>query len=172
MALTTQPKAAAYVGIQGGGSAPIDHGIEKASSSWKAGAFLIDDTPNGTLTISTTPIDVGAVARRTFGFALADATGTTGHDVPFIRIRGDAIFEITLSDLSAGTHTLAQGDLYKTLAITKGTTNWYLDANAVSDAGGGHIIGFKDPVGTVDARVYCLVTATALGAADASSGVI
>lgn len=174
MALTTAPKACGFVYTIGGtGSAPIVHGLEKASSAWKAGDFLQDDD-SGLITLSASPIDASAVTKRCFGLALADATGTTSHNVDFIWITSAVVLEGTLSDATAGTHTLAATDQWKVYPITKQTTftpnTWYLDANAVSDTGGGIVIAFKDPVGTVDGRVYFVVTNTARGGANAGSG--
>lgn len=168
MALTTQPQRVTFARTMGLAATPIEHGVEKASSTYVAGAFVIDDDA-GRMTESTSPIDVGAVARRCIGMACNAATGTTGKDVPIVMATGQTIFEGTLSDLSAGTHTLAQADQWQTFAITKGTANWYLDANAKSDAGGGMVIGFKDAIGTVDGRVYFIVTSPARGGANASS---
>lgn len=169
MALTTQPKAAAYAYTLGLVGAPIMTGEEKASSTYDKGAFLIDDD-SGLITESTSPIDASAVAKRTMGMALFDATGTTSAEVKFIWAAAYTVFEATLSDATAGTHTLAAADKWKVYPITKGTANWYLDANAVSDTGGGLIIAFRDAVGTVDGRVYFVVTNTARGGTNAGSG--
>lgn len=174
MALTNQPQAVQYIHRVGGGTAPIMHGGETASSSWKAGAFLQDDAA-GLLKLCASPIDASGETKRAFGFALADASGTTGKDAPYLWL-GDAalVFEGTLSD-PAGTHTLVIADLFSIYPITLDATfssgHWYLNGNTV-DAEGGLIIGFKDPVGTVDARVYFIVTSTARGAEQGSSGVI
>jgi len=80
------------------------------------------------------------------------------------------VIEIHLMELTAGLHTLVIGDQWKVYPITKGTANWYLNADAVSDTGGGIVIGFKDPLGTVDGRVYAILTNTARGGANAGSG--
>lgn len=173
MALTTTPKPALFVRHLNGGPAPILDGFEKATSTWKKGAFLIDDD-SGYVTESTTDIDASAVAKRTFGFAINAATGTTGSattgpNVTFIDVTDQVIFEGTLSDATAGTHTLAIADMHKVYPIKK-STHWYLDANAVSDTGGGRVVGFKDPIGTVDGRVYFIVTNTARGGANTGSG--
>lgn len=173
MSLTTTPKAAAFAKTLFGGAGPMLHGFEKASSTYLKGAFLIDDD-SGYVTESTSPIDASAVGKRTFGFALAAATGTTGSattgpNVAMLDVTAMTVFEGTLSDATAGTHTLAIADMHKVYPITK-STNWYLDANAVSDTGGGRVVGFKDAIGTVDGRVYFIVTNTARGGANAGSG--
>lgn len=173
MALTTRPKQALVARLAGLSSVPTFHGAEKASQTYKKGSFLQDDD-SGLITASASPIDASAVTKRTFGMALQDATGTTSADVPFVWVGPQTVIEITLSDSTAGTHTLAQTDQWKvypiTLDPTFSTGVWYLDANAVSDTGGGVVVGFKDAIGTVDARVYCVVTNTARGGANAGSG--
>lgn len=170
MALTNQPKPAYVDRCLGMTSSPVLTGPEKASSTFKRGAFLIDDDA-GFVTESTSPIDASSVAKRTFGMALHDATGVTSANVEFIWITPNVIIEITLTELTAGTHTLVQADLYAVYPITKATANWYLNADAVSDTGGGIVVGFKDPVGTVDARVYMAVSNLVRGGADAGSGI-
>lgn len=171
MALTNKPKpayAAKALGLTS--QSIIVHGEEKAAQTYKQGAFLIDDDA-GLITESTSPIDAGAVARRTLGMALRDATGVTSADVPFAFVGEHQVYAATLSDSTAGTHTLAATDKWKVYPITKDPThatgNWYLDANAVSDTGGGLVVGFVDTVGTVDGRVFFIVTTPARGTTNA-----
>ena len=168
MPVTNTPPPATFARTIGSTAAPIEHGVEKASSTYLKGAFLIDDDA-GRMTESTSPIDAGAVARRTVGMAAGAASGVTGRDVPFYWADSQTVFEATLSNGTAGTHTLAQANQFQVYPITK-ATNWYLDTNAVSDTGGGLVIGFKDAIGTVDARVYFVVTNTARGGTNAGSG--
>lgn len=170
MALTNQPQPAFFSSTLGLIGAPMLHGQEKATQTFKRGAFLQDDDA-GLITESASPIDGTAVTKRAFGIALNAATGVTSADVAFIWLIHNVLIEITLSELTAGTHTLVQGDLWKVYPITKATANWYLNGDAVSDTGGGIVVGFKDPIGTVDPRVYCILTNTARGGANAGSGV-
>src|SRR5256885_1015662 len=103
MALTNQPKAASFVQTLGLVAAPWVHGVEKAAQTYKKGAFLQDDDA-GRITESASPIDGSAVTKRAFGLALQDATGVTGADAPLIWIAHYCVFEITLSELTAGAH--------------------------------------------------------------------
>ena len=170
MALTTEPKAAAYAYGIASPSSPIVHGVEKASSAWLAGAFIQDDD-SGRMTLSVSPIDASGVTKRAIGLARDKATGVTDADVEFTWLDSRAVVEITLSDATATTHTLAQADQWKVYPILKTATgNWYLDANAVSDTGGGIVVGFKDAIGTVDGRVYMILSNTARGGLNAGSG--
>jgi hypothetical protein len=171
MPLTNSPKTVNMARRVGLTSAPIVHGVEKASQTYKIGAFLIDDDA-GRITESTSPIDASTAAKRTFGIAVAAATGTTSANTMVVWATDSQMFEITLSDATAGTHALVQNDQWKVYPILKDSTsgNWYLDANAVSDTGGGIVVEFKDPLGTVDARVFTIVTNTARGGANVGSG--
>lgn len=168
MALTTQPKPATVVRPAGLSSIPTFHGVEKATQTYVKGAFLIDDDA-GRLTESTSPIDASAVAKRSFGMALMAATGVTGADVPFVWLGPQTIIEVNLMELTAGLHTLVQADQWKVYPLTKATANWYLNADAVSDTGGGIVVGFVDPIGTVDGRVLCVLSNPARGGANAGS---
>lgn len=172
MALTTRPKKALLSKMLGKTSSVVQHGEEKATSTWKAGAFLIDDDA-GRLTESTSPIDASAVAKRTIGLATADATGVTDADALFDYVGEDAMFEVTLSDSTAGTHTLAQTDKFKVFPLVKDPTFstgiWYADANAVSDTGGFLVLEFVGAIGDVDARVRGIVTTPARGGTNAGS---
>lgn len=170
MAFTTQPKAAAYSRNLFSHSTPTLNGEEKASSTYKKGAFLIDDDA-GLITESTSPISSTA-ANRTIGLALQDATGVTSAKVPFVYFTGGTVIEITLSDNTAGVHTLVVGDKWAVFPIAKGTNNWALDGVGSSDVAGAAVIGFKLPftlATTTEARVFAIVTAPARGGADTSS---
>src|SRR3990167_2374201 len=106
MALTTQPRRVQFVQTIGLVAAPVVHGQEKAAQTYKAGAFLQDDDA-GRITESASPIDASGVTKRTFGMALAGASGVTDKDVPIVWAGAYTVFEGTLSDATAGTHALA-----------------------------------------------------------------
>lgn len=170
MALTNTPKRIIAVKNITSYHTGVLTGGEKASQTYVKGAALQDDDA-GRITESTSPVDGSAVGKRCLGFAQAAASGTTDKDV-MIDYAGDgALFEATLSDTTAGTHTLVLADKFQTYPITKDGVSgiWYLDANAVS-ADGGFIVSFKDPVGTVDARVIFKVTPKCVGPVHAASG--
>jgi len=174
MPLTNTPIVCQEVKSLGRTSTNLVHGVEKASQTYLQGAFLIDDDA-GRITESASPIDGSAVTKRTLGLSLQAATGTTGNDVPFDLVGEHAVYKATLSDATAGTHTLAQASQWQTYPITKDSVSghWYLDANAVSDTGGGLVInslnGFATDIGTVDAVVLFIVTTPARGTANAGS---
>jgi len=168
MALTNLMKTARLAKLLDGASLPVLHGIEAATQSWLVGAFLIDDDA-GSIIEATSPLaSTGKGISLTLGLATNAAKGVTGADVLFDKASDDTVFEMNLSDATAGTHTLVQADAWSTYAVTKDSTsgNWYLDANAEATTGGGVVVGFKDPVGTVDARVYVILTHNLIGNAD------
>lgn len=169
MALTNQPQALSYA-KSFSTSAPTRTGEEKASQTYKQGSPLQDDG-SGRLTPPTSPVDGSAVGKRLLGIALADASGTTDAKVPFVSAEMGTVFEGTLSDATAGTATLAQSHMWKIYPLTKASVNWYLDANAASN-NGAMVVGFKDPIGTVDGRVYFVMTSACIGGVAASSGAL
>lgn len=167
---TNHPPAAKFARNYWSSSVPVITGVEKASSTWKIGCFLQDDDA-GRLTPSATPIDGSAVTKRAFAFAEAAATGTTGAEVRAVAVTGATVFEVTLT-ASASTHPLAQGDQWQVYPLVKDSVNgsWHLQAAAGTK--GGLVVGFKDAIGTVDARVYCVLTTSARGPAHAGSDTI
>ena len=171
MALLTEPKQVAFSYMIGEYSARLIHGEEKASQTYIKGTFLQDDD-SGRMVTSVSPIDGSGVTKRAIGLGLFKATGTTDADVTMVMVDANTVFEATLSDATATTHTLAQADKWQTFPVTKTATgNWYLDAAAVA-ANGGLVIGFKDAIGVVDARVFFILTAACRGPFHASSGAI
>ena len=175
MALTTTPPPPLVATVIGLASSPLLHGVEKATQTFKKGAFVQDDDA-GRITESATPIDASAVTKRAFGLAVQDAVGTVGTDTIFNWLGPQTPIEITLSNATTGTHILAQADQWQVFPILKDTGSpnqvgsWYLDANAVSNTGGAVVVGFKGAIGDVDARVYAILTNTARGGAHAASG--
>lgn len=172
MALTNTPKRLTIGRLLGLTTEPSYHGLEAAAQTYKQGALLRDDDA-GHIVESTSPVDGTGVTKRTFGLAVADATGVTNSDVHLQAIIPDGVLiEATLSDATAGTHTLIQADQWKIYPLLKDATSghWYLDANAVS-AIGAVVVEFKDKLGTIDARVYAKVMRPAIGTAAAGSNV-
>ena len=167
MALTNKMKTARLAKLLGGGSLPVLHGVETASSSWLVGALLVDDG-SGAITEATSPLAASGKGKSLcFGMATDAATGVTAADVLFDRLYGDTVVEMNLSDSTLGTHTLAQTDQWVCYTVAKdaATGNWYLDAtNATpSTVGGGVVVGFKDAIGTVDPRVYAILSSDVIG---------
>jgi hypothetical protein len=127
-------------------SAPIWHGLEAAAQSWKIGALLVD--LNGTVVVGAADPGLGTI----LGVATGKATGVTGADVTFDAALSWAIFEGNLDDTS-GTYVSLATDLYARRGLNVSSGVFYVDASDSTNIRV-CIVGFRDPVGTVNGRVY------------------
>lgn len=121
--------------------------IEAAGQSWQPGAPLISSS--GSIAEAADDVTTGII-----GFAAYAASGTTGAYVDLIPAVPGIEFECNLEDQSAGDHALVQANLFTAYAIRQRTANgaWYADENdTTNDAV--IVVAFRDPVGTVQARV-------------------
>ena len=75
--------------LYGPNNAPIWHGIEASSQTYKQGTPLINSS--GSLATAATLPTLGTVV----GISCAKATGVTGADIPFYPILNGSIWEIT-----------------------------------------------------------------------------
>jgi hypothetical protein len=133
---------------------PMETAGEGATQTFKEGAPLI--LASGLLIESTSPL---SSTNKTVGFSNGPASGVTSKPTTYVEAIDDVEFEATLSNATAGTATLAITDVGLIYPVTKdpATGNWYLDKNATS-TDGGLITRLKDPVGTVDGRVFFVLT--------------
>jgi hypothetical protein len=159
MALTNKmlrPTVGHRRGIAAG--TPMESAPEAAAQTFKEFAPVI--LTSGTIVESTSPI---SSTNKLIGFATGPASGVTARACTYVEATADVEFEFTLSNATAGTATLAQTDVGLIYPITKDTAtgNWYLDKNATS-TDGGLITRLKDPVGTVDGRVFVAITRPAV----------
>ena len=156
MGLTTPPRPLTEYSRRGiAAGSPVEKFIEGASQTYKAGAPII--LASGKVIEATSPVNA---TNKAVGLAVAKATGVTNAEALSLALDpAYMLFEGTLSNATAGTHTLAQTDIGLIYPILKdsGTGNWYLDANATA-AAGGFVVAAREPIGTVDARVIFRVT--------------
>lgn len=149
MAAEDQVRAFDHFKLNGGNSVPVntENGIEAAGQSWQEGAPLIRSS--GSLAEASDDPTADIV-----GFAQKAATGTTGAAVSYIPAWHGIEFEATLEDQSNGDHALVQANLFVAFAIRQRTSNgaWYLDENDTTNDGA-IVVGFVDPIGTVQGRV-------------------
>ena len=125
-------------------------GYVGASQTFKEGSPLILSSQQ--LVIATTTPTSGLVA-----LAAADAPAVQGAAFPCYVLHPGLVLEATLAGaaslatvLAAATHfMLAVG-----LTLVTATGFWYADTSVTSCC---TIIGFRDPVGTTDARVYIMI---------------
>ena len=159
MALTNTPKLPAIQRKYGASGTPLDKYIEGASQTYLAMSPVI--LSSGKVIQSTSPL---SSSNKTIGLANVKASGTTNAECLVLDVAPDALYiEMTLSDSTAGTHTLAQTDIGLIYPVTKDSVSniWYLDANATS-TDGVLVQRAKDPIGTVDARVLGKLTRPAI----------
>jgi hypothetical protein len=130
---------------------PSHNGIEVVSSSWTRGAPLIDSS--GKLAVA------GTDPRAILGFATEAASGVTDKVRRFTPALPNVIFEASLDKASALGLVSLQTHMYAEFGITLLSGVWYIDVDKVT--GGGNtvfrIVGFKDPVGTISARVFAVM---------------
>lgn len=140
-------------------------GFEDASETWHRGAVLIEGT--ATLAEASADPTSGIV-----GVSCDVATGTTNAAAAYYPALEGVIWEGNLSTGGASPPTayaLVQGAFLTRYALqidTSQTTDqgrtvtgvWYIDQADTSNVSV-TIIGFKDPIGTNDARVFFVINA-------------
>lgn len=140
-------------------------GFEDASETWGTGSILIE----GTATLAQAAADP---TTNIVGVSAEKSTGTTNAEAIYYPALEGVIWEGNLSTGGASPPTafaLTQGDFLTRYALQidtsqtdeQGTTItgiWYID-QADTVAVSVTIIGFKDPIGTSDARVYFVINA-------------
>jgi hypothetical protein len=138
-------------------SSTVEHGLEGASQSWKKGAVLI---------YSSGLLVIGAdAAVNIAGIALADATGVTNADVPFLRPTEDDEFEITLT-VDALTYALLGTEMGNRYAIDLDATSGYFFADQSNTTDDGIVVtGFVSKVGDINPRVRCRILPAIVNAA-------
>jgi hypothetical protein len=125
-------------------------GYVGASQTFKEGAPLILSSQQ--LVIATTAPTSGLVA-----LAAADAPTATGAAFPIYVLHPGLIIEATLAGAASAATALAAATHFMLavgLTLVTATGFWYADTSASTCC---TIVGFRDPVGTTDARVYIML---------------
>ena len=125
-------------------------GYVGASQTFKEGSPLILSTQQ--LVIATTTPTTGLV-----GVAAANAPAVQGAAFPYYPLLPGLVLEVTLAGAASAATVLAAAShlqLLVGLTLVTATGFWYADTSVTSCA---TIIGFRDPVGTTDARVYIVI---------------
>lgn len=129
---------------------PVHSGIEAATQTWKKGAPLV--YASGKLTEATDAADQAAMA----GMAAHVASGVTDTAVKYVPFIPGVVFEVTLMTGAEADFTLVQTNIGLAYGIAKAVSGaWFLD-NADTTNPEFRVVGFKDPVGTVNGRVYAV----------------
>lgn len=126
-------------------------GREGAAQSYKRGSVLIE--ASGLIIKGTSGNDAPTLL-QVVGIANAPASGTTNKEVPILPAFPGCVFEGNL-DAGSGTTALAYAQMFLNYGITLDATtdHWYVDSSDTVDIRV-CVVGFKDPVGTVNGRVY------------------
>jgi hypothetical protein len=134
-----------------GASNQIYHGLEEASMTFNKGAILVAD---GT---SKEVEEAGADDQDILGVAVSGASGTAGTDVMFYPADGSIVFEGTLltDDDDDTDDEIAATDAWTKygLVLDAGEGYWVIDKGETTNVRV-VIVGFRDPVATVNGRVY------------------
>jgi hypothetical protein len=140
-----------------GGAAPVEHGLEGATQTWKRGALLVPSS--GKLIIGSA--DPSNIA----GVALSAATGVTDADTMYLRPRDDDEFEATLT-VPALTYVLVGNEVGNRYGIGLDAPSGFFYADQ-SDVTNDVVIitGFVSKVGDVNPRVRCRFIPTLINAA-------
>lgn len=119
----------------------------KTAAAITRGAPLVNS--GGSLVEDTTPSGTPA------GIVGISAEAKVAADASVRFYNADQEFEATLRS-NAADHALAQADLYATAVLTSaaGASPWHLDLGVGGADEVCIITGFKDAIGTTDARVY------------------
>lgn len=124
-----------------------------ASQTFSKGAVLV----NGSSGNLGTVVEAGADPTTILGVAEEAgknlAVGAEGNSTRYVPALAHQTFEASLDD-GSGTYALVAGDKFKLYGIAKdGAGIWYIDQTDTTNTAV-IITGFKDPVGTLAARVY------------------
>lgn len=124
---------------------------EAATQTYLKGALLIDNGAGFLTEAGVDPVDLLGVSEEA-GKNLAVGVGKTRYTpiVPSIT------FEATMDQAGdLGNYVLLQTDLYAKYGVTKDANGiWYVDKDKTGASARVIVVGFKDPVGTIDARVF------------------
>jgi hypothetical protein len=92
------------------------------------------------------------------GVAAAPASGTTSHEVPILPAHPNFVFEGNL-DAGSGTTALSVAShMFTRFGLTLDATSdhWFVDSSDTTDERV-VVVGFKDPNGTVNGRVFFVI---------------
>lgn len=129
------------------GVVPLLAGVEGAAQSWKKGAVLINSA--GKIVVAA----ADAVA-EIVGVAAGPASGVTDREVLYYPARPGMIFECTLENQNLEDHALVITNMFINIAIHLDNNGiFYVDINDVTNTAC-VIVGYKDALGTVRARVF------------------
>jgi hypothetical protein len=129
-------------------SVPTLKATEEASQSFKRGDPLIDGQTDGWRVEIAGTEPVGSIV----GIANEDASGVEGTEIDYIPAMDGIIFEGNIgTSVSAG--AIAETDMFQKYPLQLSGSDWFIDKTDNTNPSV-MVVGFKDPVGTVNGRVY------------------
>ena len=145
VALTMKPAR-----TEGLNSTPMAEGPEAATQTFIAGAPLKTNGSGFLAVIAAddTALIVGIAAEDGHNDAAAGDT-----QVKYYPALPGMVFEITLEDAGTEGHVSVDGNLFEDYALQTDSDKFYLDENDTTNVAM-VIVGFKDAVGTTEARVF------------------
>ena len=154
---TLKSNAFGFHAINPAMSIPLMEGYEKASQTFKDGAFLKRDSGQLAVAGADNTADI-------IGVAAAPASGVTDAKRQFVLAAGN-IFEATLEDETNTDHALVKTNLYTDYAAQVDSSgNYYVDENDTTNPCVMIVGANKSDIdaATVRARVLCVFLADAL----------
>ena len=130
-------------------STPSRVNPEAATQTFSEGALLINNAGN-LQEAGVDPVDIIGVSAEAGHNAAAAAKSVRYHPaLPHV------VFEGSIDDSNAiGTGAIAATDLHAAYGLTLNTGVWYVDKFKTGAQARVVIVGFKDPLTTVNGRVY------------------
>lgn len=128
-------------------------GYVGATQTFKEGSPLILSSQQLVIAV-TAPVSGGPTL---VGMAASDAPTVTGAAFPYYPFFPSIVLEATLAGAASAATVLAAATHFQLpvgLTLVTATGFWYADTSAATCA---TIVGFRDAVGTTDARVYILL---------------
>lgn len=126
-------------------------GPESASETFIDGAVLVSDSTDSNRLAEggTNPIDIMGIAARA-------ASGVTATMIPYYPALPGVVFEGSVDDSNdLGNGVALAANFGGQYGLTKDSGGiWYVDKFKTGDDARVRILGFRDPVATVQGRVY------------------
>lgn len=130
-------------------SVPVLKAQEAASETFVEGSPLLIGTGGAENELAEAATDA---VNDIVGIANHAASGTQGTDVEFVPALPGIIFEGNIgTSVTAG--AIVADDLMNVFPLTLTGTEWFIN-NSDNTTPAVRVVGFKDPVGTVNGRVY------------------
>ena len=130
-------------------SVPVLRAQEAAAETFIEGSPLVIGAGGAENELTEAATDV---VNDIVGIANKAASGTQGDDIEFIPALPGVMFEGNVG-ATVSTGSIVADDLMNVFPLTLTGTDWFIDTSD-NTTPAVRIVGFKDPVGTLNGRVY------------------